>query len=78
MGFAAGIAAKAGGRLLLHGGNDIGIRSSAKQLAKLLQVEPVTLSSRAHSRVLLFDKTEQAALVPDLPGEVIISPRPCI
>ena len=63
-----------GGVVLLHGGNDIGIRSSAKQFAKLIGVQPEVLSSRAHARVLAFAKPADAVSAPEPEAEWITTP----
>lgn len=63
-----------GGSVLLHGGNDIGIRTSGKQLGRLLQVAPEVVVSRAHSRVLRFVKPVSAPAVDQLSEESLTSP----
>ena len=63
-----------GGVVLLHGGNDIGIRSSAKQFAKLIGVQPEVLELRAHARVLAFAKPVDAVSAPEPEAEWITTP----
>jgi 16S rRNA (guanine1207-N2)-methyltransferase len=45
-----------GGRLLFGGGNDLGIVSAVKRLAKELGQTPRVLSNRRHGRIVIFDR----------------------
>jgi 16S rRNA (guanine1207-N2)-methyltransferase len=67
-------ACREGGQVLLHGGNDIGIRSSAQQLARLLGVPSEVLSSRAHARVVRYQKPPMSERVCSLEAEFLQSP----
>jgi len=50
---------RAGGRLILYGGNDEGIRSAAALLAEISQ-EAETIAARGHGRVLTAQRSEGA------------------
>ncbi|MCD4751406.1 MAG: methyltransferase [Thermoanaerobaculales bacterium] len=54
-----------GGRLLLAGGNELGIKSAVKRLAQELGQEGTLLVNRARSRVVSFDRTEHPG--PEVP-----------
>ncbi len=47
-----------GGRLLLGGGNELGITSAVKRLGKMLEQKPIVLSNRAHARIVAFERNE--------------------
>jgi 16S rRNA (guanine1207-N2)-methyltransferase len=45
-----------GGRLLVAGGNELGIVSVVKRMARELEQKPRVLSNRRHARIVLFEK----------------------
>jgi 16S rRNA (guanine1207-N2)-methyltransferase len=45
-----------GGRLLLCGGNDLGITSAVKRLARELEQTPRVLANRRHARIVAFER----------------------
>lgn len=47
-----------GGRLLLCGGNDLGVVSAVKRLARELDQAPRVLANRRHARIVLFERCE--------------------
>jgi len=59
-----------GGRLLLVGGNELGIKSAVKRLAVELDQEETLLMNRARSRVVAFDRTEHPGPEAPDPAEV--------
>jgi len=59
-----------GGRLLLCGGNELGISSAGKRLARELDQSPRILANRAHARVLLFRRDDGAGPEPGAPTRV--------
>ena len=61
-----------GGRLLLVGGNELGIKSAVKRLAQELGQEETLLVNRARSRVVAFDRTECPGPESPEPAEVEI------
>jgi len=64
---AAWNALEEGGRLLLVGGNSLGIKSAVRNLGRILGQEARILSNRAHSRVALFLRTSGSG--PSAPAE---------
>ena len=56
-----------GGRLLLCGGNDLGIVSAVKRLAKELQQTPQILSNRRRARIVAFEQTDHTSMHPASP-----------
>jgi len=52
------------GRLLVCGGNDLGIRSVVKRLSKELAQEPRILANRRHARIVVFERGEPSAPAP--------------
>jgi len=56
-----------GGRLVLCGGNELGITSAAKRLARELGQTPRVLANRGHARAVLFERDQ---------GEGPASPQP--
>ena len=46
-----------GGRLLLCGGNDLGITSAVKRLARELEQTPRVLANRRHARIVAFERS---------------------
>lgn len=56
-----------GGRLLLVGSNDLGIKSAIRKLGTMLRQEPEILRTRAHSRVAAFRRGTGPA--PEIPTE---------
>lgn len=48
--------AEPGGRLLVCGGNELGIRSVVKRLARELDQEPTILANRRHARIVAFER----------------------
>jgi 16S rRNA (guanine1207-N2)-methyltransferase len=60
-----------GGRLLLVGGNDLGITSAAKRLAKELDQKPVILANRRHARIVAFERSQTSG--PEAPESRSIS-----
>ncbi|MEN8163519.1 MAG: methyltransferase [Acidobacteriota bacterium] len=59
-----------GGRLLLVGGNELGIKSAVKRLAVDLGQKETLLVNRARSRVAGFDRTEHTG--PDSPEAAVV------
>ncbi len=57
-----------GGRLLLLGGNDLGITSAVKRLGQEIEQKPSVLANRRHARVVAFERT-------DAPGPAAPEPR---
>jgi 16S rRNA (guanine1207-N2)-methyltransferase len=55
-----------GGRLLVHGHNEVGIVSLGKRLAKALDQVPHVLVNRAHGRVICFTRTATQLPMPGL------------
>ncbi|MBW2382416.1 MAG: methyltransferase [Deltaproteobacteria bacterium] len=55
-----------GGRLLLCGGNELGVVSAVKRLAQQLDQRARVLANRRHARIVLFHKDEGAG--PEVPG----------
>jgi 16S rRNA (guanine1207-N2)-methyltransferase len=45
-----------GGRLLLCGGNDLGVTSAVKRLARELEQAPRILANRRHARIVAFER----------------------
>ncbi len=65
-----------GGRLLLGGGNELGITSAVKKLGQMLDREPIVLSNRARARIVAFERSEgPGPIVPDTPRIELPDPR---
>ncbi len=66
---------KPDGRLLLCGGNNLGITSAVKRLAKELDQQPRVLTNRAHARIVRFLRNGgEGPLEPVLPAIEITGP----
>ena len=63
-----------GGRLLLSGGNDLGIVSAVKRLALELDQKPRLLANRAHARVAAFVRDDGAGPVRPVPTPIFLPP----
>ena len=67
---------KPGGRLLLCGGNELGVVSAVKRLARELEQTPLILTNRRRARITAFERSESPGpLAPD-PGEILIEQTP--
>ena len=59
-----------GGRLVLLGGNDLGVKSAVARLARELDQPGVVLANRARGRAVGFDRTDGPGPEPPQPGTV--------
>ncbi len=63
-----------GGRLLLEGGNPLGITSAVKRLAEELGQTPRLLTNRARSRVACFERTDTPGPIRPVPTPIHLPP----
>lgn len=63
---------KPGGRLLLSGANELGIKSAVKRLAGELGQRPEILANRARSRVAVFERSAAAGPKPPAAARVTV------
>lgn len=63
-----------GGRLLLEGGNALGIVSAVKRLAEELDQKPRVLSNRARARVAAFERGDGPSPVRPVPTPIFLPP----
>ncbi|MEE4272298.1 MAG: methyltransferase [Thermoanaerobaculales bacterium] len=55
------------GRLLLVGGNQLGVKSAVKRLTSVIGVEPEIVANRARSRVAVWPKNDAPITPPEIP-----------
>jgi 16S rRNA (guanine1207-N2)-methyltransferase len=63
-----------GGRLLVCGGNELGIRSAVKRLNRELGQEARVLANRRHARIVAFERTESSAPEAAPASQIVLSP----
>ncbi len=61
-----------GGRLLLSGGNDLGVVSAVKRLARELAQPTRVLANRRHARIALFERRDGTGPEAPVPGVIEI------
>jgi len=62
------------GRLLLAGGNDLGIKSAAKRLSSDLEQTPEIVANRARARVACWRKNTSLINIPENPSITVTTP----
>jgi 16S rRNA (guanine1207-N2)-methyltransferase len=65
-----------GGRLLLAGGNDLGIVSAVKRLARELSQAPRILTNRRHARIVAFSREGDKGPDAPVPREIALPSEP--
>jgi 16S rRNA (guanine1207-N2)-methyltransferase len=61
-----------GGQLLLCGGNDLGVTSAVKRLARELEQTPRVLANRRHARIVAFERTSGPGPAPADSSKILL------
>lgn len=64
-----------GGRLLLVGGNELGVRSAVKRLSTVLGAPAEIVANRAHARVAAWQRTDLELPRPEVVSPTLNTPR---